>query len=88
MRFEIKMAFGKKRVKLHENTIQKIIKKEGLTRKYRIRKLKYKYIKVPLSKGNLVEIDVKFAPKTVLKQAVLSIYSHRLRFKAEILKNL
>jgi len=28
--------------------LKKIIKKEGLVRKYRIRKLKYKYIKVPL----------------------------------------
>jgi transposase InsO family protein len=34
-------------------------------RKYRIRKLKYKYIKVPLSKGELVEIDVKYVPDLV-----------------------
>lgn len=44
---------------------QKIIKKEGLVRRYRIRKLKYKYIKVPLGKGELVEIDMKYMPKTV-----------------------
>jgi len=34
-------------------------------RKYRIRKLKYKYIKVPLSKGELVEIDVKYVPDSI-----------------------
>jgi transposase InsO family protein len=50
---------------LHENTVQKIIKKEGLVRKYRIRKLKYKYVKVPLSPGELVEIDVKYVPDLV-----------------------
>lgn len=32
---------------------------------YRTRKLKYKYIKVPLSPGELVEIDVKFVPETI-----------------------
>jgi transposase InsO family protein len=50
---------------VHKNTIQKIIKKENLVRKYRIRKLKYKYIKVPLAPGELVEIDVKYVPETV-----------------------
>jgi transposase InsO family protein len=46
-------------------TIGKIIKKEGLVRKYRTRKLKYQYIKVPLTKGELVEIDVKFVPDLI-----------------------
>ena len=32
-------------------------------RKYRTRKLKYKYIKVPLTAGELVEIDIKYVPK-------------------------
>ena len=45
------------------STIGKIIKKEGLVRKYRVKKLKYKYIKVPLSAGELVEIDVKYVPR-------------------------
>lgn len=45
--------------------IGKIIKTEGLTRKYRVRKLKYKYIKVPLAKGELLEIDIKYVPKTL-----------------------
>ena len=55
----------KENILIHERTIGKILKKEGLTRKYRTRKIKYKYIKVPLSRGELVEIDVKYAPDLV-----------------------
>ena len=55
-------------INIHYQTIQKIIKKEGLTRKYRIRKIKYKYIKVPLGKGELVEIDVKYVPDKIKGQ--------------------
>jgi transposase InsO family protein len=55
----------KEGILLHKNTIQKIIKQEGLVRKYRVRKLKYKYIKVPLLPGELLEIDVKYVPETV-----------------------
>ena len=62
---KLKWKLEKEGIKLHKNTIQKIIKKEGLVRKYRIRKLKYKYIKVPLGKGELMEIDVKFVPETI-----------------------
>ncbi|MBT9140854.1 MAG: hypothetical protein DDT30_01438 [Dehalococcoidia bacterium] len=43
----------KKNIVVNKNTIQKIIKKEGLVRKYRIRKLKHKYIKIPLKQGEL-----------------------------------
>jgi len=55
----------KEGIVLHENTIQKIIRKEGLVRKYRVRKLKYRYVKIPLSPGELVEIDVKYVPNLV-----------------------
>lgn len=55
----------KENIVLHENTIHKFIKKEDLVRKYRIRKLKYKYVKVPLTNGELVEIDVKYVPDLV-----------------------
>lgn len=55
----------KEGIHLHKNTIQKVIKREGLVRKYRVRKLKYKYIKVPLSQGELVEIDVKYVPNLI-----------------------
>ena len=60
---KLKWQLEKEGIVVHENTIQKIIKKEGLVRKYRIRKLKYKYIKVPLRQGELVEIDVKYVPQ-------------------------
>lgn len=62
---KLKWQLAKENISLHKNTIQKIIKKEGLVRKYRIRKLKYKYIKVPLTQGELVEIDVKYVPDLV-----------------------
>lgn len=52
-----------KGIKIHERTIGKIIKKEGLTHKYRIKKIKYKYIKALLRPGELVEIDIKYVPK-------------------------
>lgn len=62
---KLKWQLAKEGIIIHKNTIQKIIKKEGLVRKYRVRKLKYKYIKVPLTAGELLEIDVKYVPKMV-----------------------
>ncbi len=56
---------GKQGIIIHERTIGKILKKEGLTRKYRTGKLKYQYIKIPLTQGELVEIDVKYVPYLV-----------------------
>jgi len=55
----------KENINIHNRTIGKIIKQEGLTRKYRTRKLKYKYIKVPLAKGDLVEVDIKYVPDLI-----------------------
>ena len=55
----------KEGIEIHDRTIGKIIKTEGLVRKYRVRKLKYKYIKVPLAKGDLVEIDIKYVPDLI-----------------------
>lgn len=55
----------KEGIVIHKNTVHKIIKAEGLTRTYRIRKLRYKYIRVPLTKGDLMEIDVKYVPDLV-----------------------
>lgn len=48
------------------STIGKILKDEGLVRKYRVRKIKYKYIKAGRKAGELVEIDVKYVPGQVL----------------------
>lgn len=62
---KLKWRLEKEGISVHKNTIQKIIKKENLVRKYRVRKLKYKYIKVPLGEGELVEIDIKYVPDYV-----------------------
>lgn len=55
----------KENIIIHDRTVGKIIKAEGLIRKYRVRKLKYKYIKVPLAQGDLVEIDIKYVPSLI-----------------------
>lgn len=52
-------------IDIHYQTIQKIIKNEGLTRRYRTRKIKYNYVRIPLKKGELVEIDVKWVPDRI-----------------------
>src|SRR3990167_9628528 len=52
-------------INVHFNTIQKIIKVEGLTKKYRTRKINYGYVRIPLKKGEMVEIDVKFVPDKI-----------------------
>ncbi len=52
-------------INIHYQTIQKIIKAEGLTRRYRTRKIKYNYVRIPLKKGELVEIDVKYVPDRI-----------------------
>jgi len=60
---KLKWRIKKDGVVIHERTIGKIIKAEGLTRKYRAKKIKYEYLKIPLRPGELVEIDVKYVPK-------------------------
>ena len=52
-------------IAIHYQTVQKIIKKEGLTRRYRTRKIQYNYVRIPLKKGELVEVDVKFVPDPI-----------------------
>jgi hypothetical protein len=53
----------KEGVDLHKNTIHKVIKQEGLVRRYRTRKIKLRSIKTRLNLGELVEIDVKYVPQ-------------------------
>ncbi len=55
----------KEGISIHERTIGKIIKAEGLVRKYRVKKVRVKYVKVPLLPGELIEIDVKYVPGTI-----------------------
>ena len=56
----------KESVPIKSRAVGKILKKEGLTRKYRVKKIKYKYIKAERRPGELVEIDVKYVPGPVL----------------------
>lgn len=59
----LRYKLEKEGIYLHHRTIGKILKDEGLTRRYRIRKVTYKYLKAQLKPGELVEIDVKFVPR-------------------------
>lgn len=56
---------AKQEIKIPCRTIGKIIKAEGLTRKYRTKKISYRYIKAELQFGELVEIDIKFVPDKI-----------------------
>jgi transposase InsO family protein len=60
---KLKWLLEKDGIFIHERTIGKIIKNENLTRKYKVRRIKYRYVKAQLQPGWLVEIDVKYVPK-------------------------
>lgn len=62
---KLKWKLEREGIMLHERTVGKILKAEGLVRKYRVRRVKYKYIKAQLQPGELVEIDVKYVPGPV-----------------------
>lgn len=53
---------GKQGLTVPVRTIGKILKDEGLVRKYRVKRVKYKYLKATLPPGELIEIDVKYVP--------------------------
>jgi len=59
---KIKWYLEDENINIHERTIGKILKTENLVKKYRIKRIKYKYIKAKLQPGELVEIDVKYVP--------------------------
>ena len=59
---KIHWQLEKEGIHIHERTIGKILKKEGLVRKYRIKKIKYKYLRAERQAGELIEIDVKYVP--------------------------
>jgi transposase InsO family protein len=63
---KIHWQLEKKGILIHERTIGKILKKEGLVRKYRVKKIKYKYIKAERLPGELIEIDVKYVPGRIV----------------------
>ena len=62
---KIHWQLAKEGLFIHERTVGKILKKENLVRKYRVRKITYKYIKVERKPGELIEIDVKYVPGRV-----------------------
>ncbi len=55
----------KEGVDIHTRTIGKILRSEGVVRKYRVKKIKYKYLRAERLPGELIEIDVKFVPGRV-----------------------
>jgi transposase InsO family protein len=52
----------KQGLNVHERTIGKILKAEGLVRRYNVRRVKYKYLKAVLKPGDMLEMDVKYVP--------------------------
>lgn len=59
---KIHWQMEKEGLTIDTRTIGKILKKKGLTRKYRVNKIKYKYIKAVRKPGELLEIDIKYVP--------------------------
>jgi len=62
---KIHWQLEKEGILIHERTVGKILKKENLVRKYRVKKITYKYIRAERLPGELVEIDVKYVPGKV-----------------------
>ena len=59
---KIHWQLKKEGIEINARTIGKIMKKEGLVRKYRVKKITYKYIRALRKPGELLEIDVKYVP--------------------------
>ena len=62
---KIHWQLEKEGIQIHERTVGKILKAEGMVKKYRVKKVKYKYIRIERKPGELVEIDVKYVPGTI-----------------------
>lgn len=62
---KIHWQLEKEGIVINARTIGKILKKQELTRKYRVRRVTYKYIRAERKPGELVEIDVKYVPGPV-----------------------
>lgn len=65
---KIHWQLEKEGIRLLPRTIGTILKKEGLVRKYRVKKIKYKYLRAERQPGELVEIDVKYVPGSIAGQ--------------------
>lgn len=62
---KIKWQLDTEGLSIHQRTVGKILKAENLTRRYRLRRVKYKYIRAERKPGELIEIDVKYVPGRV-----------------------
>src|SRR3989339_100079 len=62
---KIHWQLGKEGIHIHERTVGKILKANDLVRRYRIKKIKYKYIRAERKPGELIEIDVKYVPGSI-----------------------
>lgn len=62
---KIHWELKKKSFDIDPRTVGKILKVEGLTRKYHSRKTKYEYVRAKLEPGEIVEIDVKYVPDDI-----------------------
>lgn len=59
---KLKWQLEKENILINARTVGKILKAESLVRKYRVKRMKYKYIKAERKPGELIEIDVKYVP--------------------------
>lgn len=55
----------KEGIDINNRTVGKILKRNGLVRKYKTRKLQWKYVKPAATPGEMIEIDVKYVPKNI-----------------------
>lgn len=62
---KIHWQLEKEGIHIDARTIGKILRKEGLTRKYRVKRITYKYIRALRKPGELIEIDVKYVPGSI-----------------------
>jgi len=62
---KLNYKLAKEKIIVSDRLIGKVLKSESLVRKYRAKKLKYCYLKLPLLAGELVEIDIKYVPRRV-----------------------
>lgn len=59
---KIKWQLESEGIIIDTRTVGKILRLEGLTRQYRVKRIKYKYIRAERKPGELIEIDVKYVP--------------------------
>lgn len=62
---KIHWQLAKEGIRIDARTVGKILRKERLVRKYRVKRIKYKYIRAQRKPGELIEIDVKYVPGPV-----------------------